>query len=44
MIVLIDHRKVAQNVGDCIEQKLLPDDLGRCGFLGLNSRPGLLER
>ena len=44
MIVLIDHRKVAQNVGDCIEPKLLRDNLERCGVLGLNSRPGLLER
>ena len=36
MIVLIDHRKVAQHVENCIEPKVLRDILGRCGILKLS--------
>ena len=43
VIVLIDHGEFAENVGNCIEVKVLRDILGRCGVLGLNSWPGLFE-
>ena len=44
MIVLIDHRKVAEIFGYCIEANMLRDILGHCGVLGLNGWPGLFER
>ena len=41
---MIDHRKIAENVGNCIEPKVLRDILGRCGVLSLSAWPELFER
>ena len=40
---MIDHRKIAENVANCIEAKVLRDILGRCGIFSLSAWPGLFE-